>query len=117
MAAFAKSGVGSSADDKPSRRAGSAFCAGLGRHILHPADRSGGHIRACPESLVASPAPIACQPSQFLRRRRRARDFILLISVHIRGPLSGASRKTFALSLTASDPERLKAWYHPPLHE
>ena len=62
MAAFAKSGVGSSADDKPSPTAGSAFCAGLGRHILHPADGSGGHIRACPESLVASPAPSACAP-------------------------------------------------------
>src|SRR6516225_9998605 len=49
-----KAGGGSSADDKPPRRAGSAFCASMGSHILHPVGRSGGHIRACPYSLVAS---------------------------------------------------------------
>src|SRR5262249_27019750 len=29
-------------------------CAGMGSHILHPVGRSGGHIRACPYSLMAS---------------------------------------------------------------
>src|SRR5215831_21263331 len=48
MAAFAKTGGGSSADDKPSRRAGSASCASLGRRVHHPVGRSGGRIRACP---------------------------------------------------------------------
>jgi len=59
-----------------------ASCAGLGRRVHHPVGRSGGHIRACPYSLVASQpaAPSACPPSQFLRRRCRARDFILLIA-------------------------------------
>ena len=51
---FAKSCGESSADDKPSRRADSASCAGLGRRVHHSACRSGGHIRACRSSLVAS---------------------------------------------------------------
>src|SRR5262249_31707783 len=42
------------ADDKPSRRADPASCAGLGRRVHHSACRSGGHIRACRSSLVAS---------------------------------------------------------------
>ena len=50
----ASTGGGSSADDKPSRRADSASGAGLGRRVHHPVGRSGGHIRACPYSLVAS---------------------------------------------------------------
>ena len=50
----ASAGGGSSADDKPSRRADSASGAGLGRRVHHPVGRSGGHIRACPYSLVAS---------------------------------------------------------------
>ena len=91
-----RAGGGSSADDKPSsRRAGSAFCASLGRRVHHPVGRSGGHIRACPYSLVASQpaAPSACPPSQFLRRRCRARDFMLLVNAQTGLPLSRASRK------------------------
>ena len=33
---------------------GSASCAGLGRRVHHPVGRSGGYIRACPDSLVVS---------------------------------------------------------------
>src|SRR5262249_9590203 len=69
-------GGGRSADDNPSRRAGSpSWAAGLGRRV-HPVGRSGGHIRACPHSLVASRITTGRAkrlPARFLRRRGTAR--------------------------------------------
>ena len=47
-------GGGSSGDDKPSQRVDTAACAGLGHRVHHPVGRSGGDIRPCPYSLVAS---------------------------------------------------------------
>ena len=102
-----KVGGESSADDKPSRRADSASCAGLGRRVHHPIGRSRGHIRACPYSLVESQraALRACSPSQFLRRRCRARDFILLITRRSDVRFRGQSGKpVLILSLTGSTP-------------
>jgi hypothetical protein len=41
------------------------------------------------------------------------------INVQIEGPAPGQPRKNICsfLRLSASDPERLEAWYHPPSHE
>ena len=106
-----KVGGESSADDKPSRRADSASCAGLGRRVHHSACRSGGHIRACRSSLVASrtttgrakrlPAiPILASAMQGAR----------LHTTHyaqIGCPISGANRKTFTRStLPLVNPKR-----------
>src|SRR5262249_9580152 len=45
--------------------------AGLGRRVHHPSGRSGGHIRACPDSLVAS--RIHNRPRQALARHPNSR--------------------------------------------
>jgi len=89
-------GGGSSAGDKPSRRAGSASCAGLGRRVHHPVGRSGGHIRACPHSLVASriiagrAKGLPAIPN--LASAMQGAGLQLLINAQIGGPLSGAKQ-------------------------